>query len=282
MRLRIGRAAIAPVASSGAGAELVARRRCAAATFLPLEYRRDRAVGRGRGHRRKVLGLRARRASALSPSPCALTRALVASKPVVPAPDESHLPGRAGARAFGIAADGRRAPRNAARTGSASRDRAARLCCAQAAARCCAHVMADGQSCGDARPGRSAVTRHPSTPATPASVPPLRRRADGRSRPRGRRKWLTELKGIWLTAGLGAPSPSVRAGTTSRITCMPCALSFRHGMAAKFTPPLALKISPFSTAISSSVSRQSAEKPGVTIARFFTPLCASASTVLSV
>ena len=43
---------------------------------------------------------------------------------------------------------------------------------------------------------------------------------------------------------------------------MPGSLSFRQGMAANCSPPLCLKISAFSCAISSSVSRQSAEKPG--------------------
>ena len=77
-------------------------------------------------------------------------------------------------------------------------------------------------------------------------------------------------------------SPAARARTKREITAMPCSLSLRQGIAEKFSPPLARKISAFSTAISSSVSRQSAEKPGVTTARFFTPRCASASTVLSV
>ena len=53
-------------------------------------------------------------------------------------------------------------------------------------------------------------------------------------------------------------------------------------MAAKFSPPCLRKISAFSTAISSSVSRQSAAKPGVITARFFTPRSASAFTVWSV
>src|SRR5262249_38862892 len=70
--------------------------------------------------------------------------------------------------------------------------------------------------------------------------------------------------------------------TRCAITRMPASLSLRQGMAANFSPPLALKICAFSTAISSNVSRQSAEKPGVTTARFFTPLRANASTVLSV
>ena len=44
-------------------------------------------------------------------------------------------------------------------------------------------------------------------------------------------------------------------------------------MAAKFFAAVrGGNISAFSPAISSSVSRQSAEKPGVTMARFFTPL----------
>ena len=43
-------------------------------------------------------------------------------------------------------------------------------------------------------------------------------------------------------------------------------------MAVKFSPPLWRKISAFSTPISSIVSRQSAVKPGVTTARFLTPL----------
>ena len=53
-------------------------------------------------------------------------------------------------------------------------------------------------------------------------------------------------------------------------------------MAAKFSPPFFLNISAFSTAISSSVSRQSTEKPGVMTATFLTPLLASYLTVLSV
>ena len=43
---------------------------------------------------------------------------------------------------------------------------------------------------------------------------------------------------------------------------MPGSLSLRQGIAANCSPPLCLKISAFSCAISSSVSRQSAEKPG--------------------
>ncbi len=52
---------------------------------------------------------------------------------------------------------------------------------------------------------------------------------------------------------------------------MPGSLSFRQGMAAKFSPPWRLKMWAFSIAISSSVSRQSAAKPGITTARFLTP-----------
>src|SRR5438876_790728 len=52
--------------------------------------------------------------------------------------------------------------------------------------------------------------------------------------------------------------------TSWRMTSIPGSLSFRQGIAAKCSPPLCLKISAFSCAISSSVSRQSAENPGVT------------------
>src|SRR5919109_317881 len=55
------------------------------------------------------------------------------------------------------------------------------------------------------------------------------------------------------------------------MTSMPGALSLRHGMVAKFSPPCFLKIRAFSTAISSSVSRQSAAKPGMMTAIFLTP-----------
>ena len=64
-----------------------------------------------------------------------------------------------------------------------------------------------------------------------------------------------------------------------QIISMPASLSLRQGMAAKLVPPLRLNTRAFSTAISSSVSRQSAEKPGVRTTRFLTPFLASALTV---
>jgi len=59
------------------------------------------------------------------------------------------------------------------------------------------------------------------------------------------------------------------------MTSMPASLSLRQGMAANCSPPLCLNIPAFSWAISSSVSRQSAEKPGVTTAMRRTPSFAS-------
>ncbi len=79
-----------------------------------------------------------------------------------------------------------------------------------------------------------------------------------------------------LRAGVACQiHPSSSRSAICRITSMPGALSLRQGIAAKFSPPCFLKMCAFSTAISSSVSRQSEEKPGVMTARFFTPLPAS-------
>src|SRR6266508_5227064 len=64
------------------------------------------------------------------------------------------------------------------------------------------------------------------------------------------------------SSGLHAQPLSSRSAIC-QITSMPGALSLRQGMAAKFSPPYFLKRRAFSMAISSSVSRQSAEKPGV-------------------
>ena len=52
---------------------------------------------------------------------------------------------------------------------------------------------------------------------------------------------------------------------------MPSALSLRQGIAAKCSPPFSRNVSPARMAISSSVSRQSAEKPGVITATVATP-----------
>jgi len=48
-----------------------------------------------------------------------------------------------------------------------------------------------------------------------------------------------------------------------QISSMPASLSLRQGISAKFWPPARLNARALSTAISSSVSRQSAAKPGV-------------------
>src|SRR5580704_10478906 len=67
--------------------------------------------------------------------------------------------------------------------------------------------------------------------------------------------------------------------TRDSITRMPASLSLRQGTTAKFSPPCCLKTAAFSTAISSNVSRQSAEKPGVITSRFLHPRSASVWTV---
>src|SRR5262249_45701573 len=72
----------------------------------------------------------------------------------------------------------------------------------------------------------------------------------------------------------GYTQPLSSRSAICQITSMPGALSLRQGIAAKFSPPYFLKIRAPSTAISSSVSRQSAEKPGMITATFFTPLLA--------
>ncbi len=59
-------------------------------------------------------------------------------------------------------------------------------------------------------------------------------------------------------------------------------LSLRQGTTENLSPPFALKVSPTPSAISSSVSTQSAAKPGVMIASSLTPFLASSSTVTSV
>src|SRR5262249_13208256 len=64
-----------------------------------------------------------------------------------------------------------------------------------------------------------------------------------------------------------------------QITSMPGALSLRQGSAAIFSPPYFLNRRAVSIATSSSVSRQSAENPGVITARFLTPSLASFLTV---
>jgi RimJ/RimL family protein N-acetyltransferase len=92
--------------------------------------------------------------------------------------------------------------------------------------------------------------------------------------------WFSMLDSEW--PAIRAAFESSSRNTTWRNTAMPASLSLRQGMATKLFPPFALKICAFSTAISSSVSRQSAAKPGVTTARFFTPLSARFFTVSSV
>src|ERR1700722_904869 len=87
--------------------------------------------------------------------------------------------------------------------------------------------------------------------------------------------------GIRHRAGAHTQPLSSRS-TTVQITSMPGSLSLRQGMCTKFSPPFFLKMWAFSTAISSSVSRQSAAKPGVTTARFLTPCLARLFTVASV
>ena len=89
------------------------------------------------------------------------------------------------------------------------------------------------------------------------------------------------LRRAW-TAPYDHTQPLSSRMASCQIISMPASLSLRHGMTAKFCPPLRLNTRAFSTAISSSVSRQSAEKPGMIMTRFFTPFLASAFTVLIV
>ena len=130
------------------------------------------------------------------------------------------------------------------------------------------------------REASSDASRCTSGPQPPMVRRRTRRAHDGAHARGNGGKWLTEVKGAWLTRrcrplarqnGLN-PAFELAADHVADHRHAAARLSLRQGMAAKFSPPACLKISAFSMAISSSVSRQSAEKPGVMTARFFTPL----------
>src|SRR5947209_2658243 len=83
-------------------------------------------------------------------------------------------------------------------------------------------------------------------------------------------------------AEAGHIQPISSRWTTLRSTVMPFSSALRQSIRANFSPPCSRKMSRFSTPISSMVSRQSAAKPGVTMASRFTPRTASSFTVASV